>query len=93
MQYTYGIFESEADHLIELVRHAPLDQVRAAGCPVCGSAITITFAEDGSGLSIACEGKALHVTVQQDVADPPPPWTPITSPISQRALGASSHRR
>jgi hypothetical protein len=75
MQHTYGIFEAEADHLIALVRrHAPLAQVRAAGCPVCGSAITVTFAEDGAGFSIACEGKPLHVTTHQDIADPPPWW-------------------
>ncbi len=75
MQYTYGIFESEADHLIALVRrHAPLAQVRETGCPVCGGAITVTFDEGGAGFSIACEGKPLHLTAQQDIADPPPWW-------------------
>jgi hypothetical protein len=75
MQHTYGIFEAEADHLIELVRrHAALAEVRAARCPVCGAANTITFAEDGTAFSIACEGKPLHMSTEQDIVDPPPWW-------------------
>ena len=74
-QHTYGIFESEADHLIELfLRHSPLAEVRAAGCPVCGSGITVAFADDGRGFAISCEGRPLHVTTHQDIADLPPWW-------------------
>ena len=75
MQHTYGIFDSEADHLIELVRrHAPLAQVRAAGCPACGAAISVEFAEDGRGFSTFCEGKPLHISTYQDITQPPPWW-------------------
>jgi hypothetical protein len=75
MQHTYGIFEAEADHLIELVRrHAPLAQVRAAGCPVCAALIAVEFADDGGGFSMSCEGQPLHVSTYQAIADPPPWW-------------------
>lgn len=75
MQYTYGIFDTEADHLIELVRgHAPLSQIRAAGCPACGAAVSVTFAEDGRGFSVACEGRPLHISTYQGIADLPPWW-------------------
>jgi hypothetical protein len=75
MQHTFGIFDSEADHLIEMVRqHVPLEQVRAAGCPVCRAAIVVTFAADGAGFTIACEGRPLHMTPYQPIAHPPPWW-------------------
>ena len=75
MQYTYGIFDDEADHLIELVRrHAPLAQIQAAGCPARGAALSVAFAEDGRGFSIACEGKPLHLSTYQEIAGPPPWW-------------------
>ena len=75
MQHTYGIFDTEVDHLIELVRrHAPLAQIRAAGCPACGAAISIEFAEDGRGFTISCEGKLLHISTHQDITEPPAWW-------------------
>jgi len=75
MQHTYGIFETEADHLIELVRrHAPFAQIRAAGCPVCAAAISVTFAADGRGFTTACEGTPLHISTYQDIAEPPSWW-------------------
>ncbi len=75
MQDTYGVFDDEADHFIELVRrHASLAQIRAAGCPACGAALSVTFVEDGRGFSIACEGKPLHVSTYQDIGEPPPWW-------------------
>jgi hypothetical protein len=85
MQHTYGIFEAEADQLIELVRrHAALAEVRATGCPVCGAAIAVTFAGDGTGFSIACEGKPLHISTYQDIANPPPWWREcVVEPTNQ----------
>jgi len=75
MQHTYGIFDTEADHIIELVRrHAPLAQIRAAGCPACGAAVSVAFAEDGRGFSISCEGKPLHVSAHHEITEPPPWW-------------------
>src|SRR4051812_30070914 len=75
MQHTYGIFDNEANHLVELVRsHAPLEHIRAAGCPACGAAISVEFAEDGRGFSISCAGNPLHISTYQDIADPPPWW-------------------
>jgi hypothetical protein len=75
MQYTYGIYESEAEHLIELVRrHAPLARILEAGCPACGAAISVTFAEDGRAFSISCKGKPLHVSTYQEITEPPPWW-------------------
>jgi hypothetical protein len=75
MQHTYGIFDTEANHVIDLVRyHAPLAQIRATGCPACGAAISVAFAADGRGFSISCEGQPLHVSAYQDIAEPPPWW-------------------
>ncbi len=75
MSYTYGIFETDADHLIELVRtHAPLAEIRAAGCPVCKAAITVTFAEAGTLFSIACKGNPIHLSAYRDITDPPSWW-------------------
>lgn len=75
MQHTYGIFDTEADHLIEQVRrHALLAQIRAAGCPVCGSPVSVEFTEDGRGFSISCEGKPPHITTHQEITEPPQWW-------------------
>ena len=75
MQHTYGILDDEADDLVEKIRcHAPLAQVLAAGCPACGAAISVAFAENGTGFEISCEGKPLHVTTYQDITNPPPWW-------------------
>lgn len=93
MQHTYGIFDDEADHLIELVRrHAPLAQIQAAGCPACGAALTVTFAEDGRGFSIACEGQPLHISTYQEIAEPPPWWREcVVEPTDQTWYWRLSH--
>ena len=75
MNFGFGVFETEADHLIEMVRrHAPLSQVRASVCPVCGSAIEVAFAEDGTWFSMACAGKPFHLVPYQYITEPPPWW-------------------
>jgi hypothetical protein len=81
MRHTYGIFDDEADHLIDLVRrHAPLAQVRSAGCPACGAAMNVEFAEAGTWFLVCCEGKPLHISKHQDIADPPPWWRECVIP-------------
>src|SRR5262245_42996742 len=83
MQFTYGIFDNEADHIIDLVRHhAPLAQIRGTGCPVCGSPMTVEFADSGNGFHVHCEGKPLHLSTYQDVADPPPWWPECVIPAT-----------
>src|SRR5262245_106650 len=75
MQHTYGIFDNEADHIIELVRrHAPLAQIRGTGCPACGSPIAVDFAESGAGFQVRCDGDPLHISTYQTIADPPLWW-------------------
>ncbi len=75
MFYTYGVFDEEADSILDLVRrHAPLAQIRRTGCPVCGSAMSVNFSDDGTGFSIYCDGRPLHMSKYQDIADPPPWW-------------------
>jgi hypothetical protein len=66
MQSTYGIFDHEADPVIDLVRrHVPLAEFRKkARCPACGTAMDVTFADDGSVFQLACNGKPLHLCEQ-----------------------------
>jgi hypothetical protein len=81
MQHTYGIFDDEADHIIDLVRrHAPLAQIRGTGCPACGSPMAVEFVECGNGFQIYCEGKPLHISTHRDIADPPPWWLECVIP-------------
>lgn len=75
MSYAYGIFEKEADHIIALVhQHAPLEQILSIPCPECGSKISVSFSEGGTGFSLNCEGKPLHMTMYQEIGNPPPWW-------------------
>ena len=81
MQHTYGIFDDEADHIIDLVRrHAPLAQVRSAGCPACGAAMTVEFDASSTWFQVCCEGKPLHISKHQDIAAPPPWWRECVIP-------------
>ena len=75
MSHTYGIFDDEADPIIDLVRsHAPLEEIQRAGCPACGSAIRVTFSDDGQCFSIGCSGKPLHMSRGVDIGSPPSWW-------------------
>ncbi len=74
MQFAYGIFDNEADHIIALVRqHAPLETILNSPCPACRSNMTVAFNSDGTGFSLNCNGDPLHVTKHQ-VIDTPPDW-------------------
>jgi hypothetical protein len=75
MSCTYGIFDDEADHIIALVRqHAPLEEILAVPCPACGSKISLSFEEGGTGFTLCCEGDPAHMTKCQDIKDPPSWW-------------------
>jgi hypothetical protein len=81
MQHAYGIFDDEADHIIDLVRrHAPLAQIRATACPACGSAMAVEFTDDGNGFQIHCEGSPLHISKHQEITEPPPWWPQGVTP-------------
>jgi hypothetical protein len=81
MQHTYGIFDNEADLIIDLVRdHAPLAEIRGTRCPACGSAIAVEFAEGGAGFQVYCAGNPLHISTYQDIAVPPPWWRECVPP-------------
>jgi hypothetical protein len=80
-QHTYGIFDNEADHIINLVRrHVPLAQVRGTHCPACRAPMAVEFAEDGTGFQMHCEGAPLHITKYQDIGDPPSWWPECVIP-------------
>jgi hypothetical protein len=81
MQHTYGIFDDEADPIIDLVRrHAPLAQVRGTECPACGSTMSVEFDESGAGFQVYCDGDPLHISTYQAIADPPPWWRECVIP-------------
>ncbi|HLJ94835.1 MAG TPA: hypothetical protein VKU02_16785 [Gemmataceae bacterium] len=81
MQHTYGIFDDEANHIIDLVRrHAPLAQIRGTACPVCGSPMAVEFMDDGNGFQVYCEGSPLHISKHQDITEPPPWWPQCVIP-------------
>jgi hypothetical protein len=75
MQFSYGIFDSEADHIIAMVRdHASLDSIVGTPCPACGAEMVVVFNDDGTGFSLNCKGDPLHITKQQEIDNPPPWW-------------------
>jgi hypothetical protein len=75
MHSTYGIFDHEADHLIALVhQHVPLAEILSVPCPACGSKISISFTDDGTGFEIICHGAPLHITKYQAIETPPAWW-------------------
>ena len=75
MSFTYGIFDHEADHIVDLVRrNASLDHILSIPCPACGAKINISFHEAGTEFTISCEGDPLHMTEGQDIATPPSWW-------------------
>src|SRR3954454_5654847 len=81
MQHTYGIFDDEADHIIDLVRrHAPLALIRGTGCPACGFPMAVEFADDGTGFQVHCEGDPLHISTYHDIAAPPSWWRECVIP-------------
>jgi hypothetical protein len=81
MQHTYGIFDDEADHIIDLVRrHAPLAQILGTRCPACGSAMAVDFVDGGTGFQVHCEGKPLHISKYQEIDDPPSWWPTCVIP-------------
>jgi hypothetical protein len=81
MQHTYGFFDNEADHIIDLVRrHAPLAEILKSKCPACGSAMSVQFAKDGTGFQVSCAGDPLHFSTYQDISDPPPWWQECVVP-------------
>ena len=83
MQRAYGVFDDEADGIIDLVRrHAQLAEIRGAECPVCGAAMTVDFAETGDGFQVFCQGTPLHLSKHQDIANPPPWWRECVVPAT-----------
>jgi hypothetical protein len=73
---TYGIFDGEADAVIDLVRrHAPLAGVCGTPCPACGAAMYVTFSDDGHVFKVSCKGRPLHMSKYQDIVEPPPWWS------------------
>lgn len=75
MHFTYGIFDHEANDLIALVRqHVPLAQILSVPCPACGSKISVSFNDEGTGFEINCHGDPLHMTKYQEIETPPAWW-------------------
>ena len=75
MQSTYGIFEDEADPIIQKVLdHATLPEIKATPCPACGANILVAFCQDGTGFTLNCDGKPFHTTPFVQTESPPPWW-------------------
>ncbi len=76
MQNTYGIFDSEADHVIAMVYdHASLDSIVDTPCPACEANMVVAFSKNGEEFSLNCEGDPLHITKQKRIKNPPPAET------------------
>lgn len=83
MFFTYGIFDDEANHIVdEVKRHAALEEILALPCPACGSSISIEFEENGAGFAISCSGKPLHMSAYVPIDSPPPWWRDCVTPAA-----------
>jgi len=71
------------DPILQRVRrHDDLATIEATKCPGCGAAIRVDFWPEGRYFQIRCEGHPLHLSVLQDI-DEPPPWWParVVEPV------------
>lgn len=75
MQHTYGIYEDEIEPVVAAVRsHRSLAEIEAMPCPCCGAGLSVTFSSEGIGYTVSCKGEPMHMSVYQEIANPPPWW-------------------
>ena len=88
MEGGLNMFGGELEPFLSRIRrHEDLADVDAVPRPCCGARLRVFFYPDGQSFQVLCDGSAMHLSVLQDIDDPPNWWKervaePVESMVS-----------